>query len=90
MDLQHIAAGKNAFNRGLAIFIYHSAVGHGIDGNAGATGQLIFGDQAHGQQQRIAFDIPLCAGNHLPTLVHLADSDTGKTLFTVNLGDGGA
>ena len=87
MDMGHIAAGKDAGHGGLHIFIDHRAVGSGIDGDARLAGQLIFGDEAHGEQQGVAVKHHLGTGDGLTAFIHLRDHHLLHPVPSSDIGD---
>ena len=70
--MQHVAAGKDAGSAGLAGSVHHRAGGHAIHLHARAERQLVFGNQADGEQQRIA--------GHEARGFHLRDARSGINL----------
>ena len=88
MHMQHIAGREHAGHVGLQVLVHHSAVGVGVNGDAGILQQLVLRDQAHGEDQRITLVLLLGAGDGPTVRVHLGDGHAGQTVTAMDLGDG--
>ena len=85
MHVQHVAAGEDALLAGLQAVIDHRALGKRAHLHARLLAELIFGNQAHGQKQRIAVEMLLRAGDRLALLVHLRHRDAAEALTPLNI-----
>ena len=90
VDVQNIAAGKNAGHGSLTAVIHQCTSGDGIHRNPGTAGQLVFRNQTHGKKQCVAGNVAAGFWQNLPVFVHLGDGDAFYTLCAVNLRHGGA
>ena len=81
---------EDAGNAGLAVFVNQCAIGHGVNGNAGGSGQLVFRDQTDRQQQRITGNVALGLLDGLTARIHLRDGHALQALGAVDLHHGGA
>ena len=75
MDVEDVAAGKDAGDRGLEGFVHQRPAGAGVQGDAGRLAEGIFGNQADGEQKRIGGKGSLGAGDRLPVFIHPGDHD---------------
>ncbi len=85
--MHNVAGSKNAGHARLEVFIYKRTTGNGVQGNAGFLGKLVFGDQADGQQKRIAGDDLFSARNKIPFFIHCHSFNGFYPIFADNFLD---
>ena len=85
VDVQHVATGEHAGQGGSQRLVHHRPAGDGVQCRAGLPGQLVLRQQSHAQQQRVAGDVPLRAGDGQALPVHLRQRHTGEMLLPVDL-----
>ena len=66
----HIAAGEHPGQGGLHVLVDQGPVGAPVQRDARLAGELIFGDEAHRQQQGVAVKDPLSARDGAALVVH--------------------
>ena len=87
--MEHIAAGKHPGNRGSQPVRHLRAAGNAAQAHPCGGGQLILRQQAHRQQQRVAGDVLLRAGDGTAILVHPGQGHTLQPLPAVDIHHGG-
>ena len=84
MNMQHITTGEDSFKTGLQHLIYYRSFRLRINLNPCLSGQLIFRDQPHSQQQCITGNLLLCSLYGCSFLIHLCQGHTGQPLFSMD------
>ena len=88
VDVEDVTAGEHTLEGGLTVLIYRRAARDAVHADARAAGQLVLGDETHGQKQGVALEVDLGAGDGTATLVHLGNGDTRHALLAVDLRHG--
>ena len=73
VDMEDVAAGKNAGNRGLQEFIHHGSAGAGMKFDAGLFAQGVFRQKADGEQKGVHGKGFFRTGNRPAVFIHLGD-----------------
>ena len=63
VDVEDVAAGEDAGHAGLEALVDERAARGGADAHPGGAGELVLGKEADGEQQRVALDPALGAGD---------------------------
>ena len=88
VDVEHVAAGEDAGDGALPVLPDHRAVGAGVDLHARLAAQLVLGQQAHGEQQGVAVEDHLRAGDGAALFIHLRHHHLLQPVPAPNVGDG--
>ena len=88
VNVENVAAGEDAGTDVSEPFVDQRAVCHGADGCAEAARQLVLGDQAAGEQERIAVVMALGAGDGAAVGADLGDGHAGDALTALDVDDG--
>ena len=88
VDLEHVPAGEYAGDGGLHILVHHRAVGPEVHLRPQLPGQLVLRQEAHAQQQGIALEGPLRAGDGAAAFVYGGHDYLFQAFFADNVGDG--
>ena len=75
VHVQDVAAGKHARDAGHELVVHERAARDGVYAHARLAAELVFRQQPHGEQQRVARVAHLRAGYGAQVLVHLGDGD---------------
>ena len=84
VDVQHVAGGKDAGDAGLQALVDGGAARHRAEGDAGGPAQLVFGQQAAGEQQGVTVVVLLGAGDG-PAVFHPGQGDALDPLLALNV-----
>ena len=71
------------------VLVRHGAARAGVELYAGGDGDLVFRDEANREQQRVAGDGALGAGDGGEILVYARNLDRFESVMTNDAGDGG-
>ena len=87
MNVENVAAGEDAGDRGFEPFVDQRAVRHGADVRAEGARQLIFRDESAGEQERVAVVMALGAGDGAAVGADLGDRHAGDALAALDVDD---
>ena len=87
--LQDVSAGEDAVDVRLQVLIHACAACSRVDLDPGGSGELVFGDEANGEQQRVAGNDALGSGDRGEVLSNVRDLDGLDAVSTDHARDGG-
>ena len=87
MNVENVAAGEDAGDRRFEPLVDQRAVRHGADGRTEAARQLILGDQAAGEQERITVVMALGSRDGTAVRADLGDGHAGDALAALDVDD---
>ena len=87
MDVERVSAGEDARDRRLVVLVDLGAAGHAVELYPGGFRELVLRDQTDRQEERVAIDVFLGAGDRAAVLVDLAYRHALDALFSADLRD---
>ena len=88
MDMDDIAAGKDAGSHGLHVLVNDGAVGAAVHGDPCCAGQFIFRNKTDREQDGITVEDLLSARNGTAVFVNTADDNLLDPFFSDDIGNG--
>ena len=87
VNMERVSAGEQACRTRLKIVVNDGAARHGVERHARVGRKRIFGNKAHGKQQRVTWNAALGAQNRRVTVIDLAHDDSLKLRGAFNAHD---